>query len=166
MTNVRLILYYFSKISMQSFKCFLFLIITLNVVFAIKCDIGNGQENCQGRLGPEDRSKETFDLWFAEFNQYIEQLSKDIDFSIYDDERLRWAHTSFVQPQLMLHDKFLYDRAANIWTVDKYLNDVKERYLNGRVSSVVVSSLPYQNSILDMEELIVCFYGKGIQILV
>ena len=119
---------HFLTISINCMKCFLFLAILPNIVFGIKCNDGNGDENCQVRLGPKDKSKETFDRWFAELNVYIEQLSESIDFSIYDDVRLRWAHTSFVQPQLMLHDKFIYDRIANIWTVDKYLNDVKERY--------------------------------------
>jgi hypothetical protein len=40
-----------------------------------------------------------------------------------------------VQPQAMLHDRYLYDRATQQWTVDRYLDDLQERY--GGIDSVV-----------------------------
>ena len=49
---------------------------------------------------------------------------------------MRWARTSFVQPQVMLHDRFLYDRESNKWTVEKYLEDVRNRY--GGIDSVLL----------------------------
>ena len=51
----------------------------------------------------------------------------DLDLSIYENKNVAWARTSFVQPQIMLHDRFLYDRESNQWTVEKYLNDLTER---------------------------------------
>ena len=107
----------------------LFILLPNNSTLAyLQCDDGNGDDSCQARAGPTDKSKDTFDTWFHEFNQYIESLRKDVDLAIYDDQRLAWAHTSFIQPQMMLHDKFIFDRAKNTWTVDKYLNDLKDRY--------------------------------------
>ena len=108
----------------------LFILLPNNSTLAyLQCDDGDGDDSCQSRAGPADKSKETFDTWFRDFNQYIEKLRKDVDFAIYDDQRLSWARTSFIQPQMMLHDKFIFDRTKNIWTVDKYLNDLKDRYL-------------------------------------
>ena len=115
---------------MKNLKNLIFLFILLPTVsFGTKCDIceGCGIESCQGRLGPEDKSESSFTKWFNELNLYIEELKSTVDFSIYDDERLRWVRTSFIQPQLMVHDKYLYDRVTNQWTVDKYLGDVTER---------------------------------------
>ena len=55
---------------------------------------------------------------------------------MYDNEDLFWTRTSFVQPQIMLHDRFLYDRETGSWTVDKYLQDLKDRY--GGIDSVLL----------------------------
>ena len=46
----------------------------------------------------------------------------------------------------MVHDKFLYDRAAGKWTVDKYLADVRSRY--GGIDSILVW-YPYPNIGVD-----------------
>ena len=50
--------------------------------------------------------------------------------------QIPWARTSFVQPQLMIHDRFLYDRATDSWTVGKYLQDLQDRY--GGIDSVLL----------------------------
>ena len=104
-----------------------FLLPNKSTLAYLECDDGTGDDSCQSRAGPADKSKETFDTWFHEFNLYIESLQKDVDLAIYDDQRLSWARTSFIQPQMMLHDKFIFDRTKNAWTVDKYLNDLKDR---------------------------------------
>ena len=143
----------------------LFFLLPLKSTLAyLECDDGTGDDSCQSRAGPADKSKETFDTWYHEFNQYIESLRKDVDLAIYDDQRLAWAHTSFIQPQMMLHDKFIYDRTKNIWTVDKYLTDLKERY---RIQNDKhnIQGLQYI-FFADMGELIVFYFGKGILILV
>eukprot|EP01052_Picozoa_sp_SAG31_P034829 SAG31_NODE_4122_length_3562_cov_4.035230_2_plen_92_part_00 len=46
----------------------------------------------------------------------------------------------------MLHDRYLYDRSANNWTVDRYLDDLETRY--GGIDSVLVWQY-YPNSGLD-----------------
>jgi hypothetical protein len=54
----------------------------------------------------------------------------------YDDPRLNWTRQNFVSPQVMLHDRYLYDRATNSWTVPRFLQDVQLRY--GGVDSVLL----------------------------
>ena len=72
---------------------------------------------------------ETFLQWWNEFQTFIEEASADLDLSIYENENLAWARTSFVQPQIMLHDRYLFDRESNQWTVKRYLDDLNERYV-------------------------------------
>ena len=72
---------------------------------------------------------ETFSQWWNEFQTFIEEASEDLDLSIYENENLAWARTSFVQPQIMLHDRYLFDRESNQWTVKRYLDDLNERYV-------------------------------------
>ena len=55
---------------------------------------------------------------------------------LYDNEALLWTRTSFVQPQIMLHDRYLYNRETDSWTVDKYLKDLEDRY--GGIDSVLL----------------------------
>ena len=108
------------------------MLIVLKIVF-----VSSGwTNNAQVRLGPRDKSKETYDAWKSELDRWVEDASKSVNTSIYDDDRVSWARTSFVQPQLMFHDRFLYDRIKDEWTVEKYLADVIERY--GGIDSVLL----------------------------
>ena len=50
--------------------------------------------------------------------------------------------TDFVQPQVMVHDRYLYDRASNSWTVDRFLDDLLERY--GGIDSVLLWTHRYK----------------------
>jgi formylglycine-generating enzyme required for sulfatase activity len=56
--------------------------------------------------------------------------------SLYDRPEFRWTQTNFVQPQVMIEDRYLYDPVARRYTVDRYLNDVEKRY--GGVDSVLL----------------------------
>jgi iron(II)-dependent oxidoreductase len=51
----------------------------------------------------------------------------------YDDSRynlpsLKWAQSSFIQPQAMVEDRYLYDPSTGKYTVNRYLADVDKRY--------------------------------------
>ena len=54
----------------------------------------------------------------------------------YQRQELKWAQSSFMQPQMMVEDRFFYDRATGKYTVDRYLEDVNKRY--GGIDSVLV----------------------------
>ena len=99
----------------------------LILLFILPYKIILGQQQ-QAYLGPNNKSPEEFVRWWDDFQSWIQNASKGLDLSIYENERISWARTSFVQPQLMLHDRFLYDRDLDQWTVEKYLQDVRERY--------------------------------------
>jgi gamma-glutamyl hercynylcysteine S-oxide synthase len=56
--------------------------------------------------------------------------------SFYRDPATSWTQSSFVQPQMMIHDRYFYDPAAHRYTVGRYLDDTKARY--GGIDSVLV----------------------------
>jgi formylglycine-generating enzyme required for sulfatase activity len=49
---------------------------------------------------------------------------------------LKWTQSSFIQPQMMVHDRYFYDPVAGKYTVDRYLDDLDQRY--GGIDAVLV----------------------------
>lgn len=58
------------------------------------------------------------------------------DSSRYDIPALKWAQSSFMQPQMMVHDRYFYDSVTGKYTVDKYLDDLEKRY--GGIDAVLI----------------------------
>ena len=58
------------------------------------------------------------------------------DGSQYARPDLAWAQRSFVQPQVMVEERYLYDPVAGRYTVDRYLDDLEARY--GGIDSVLI----------------------------
>ncbi len=58
------------------------------------------------------------------------------DGSEYERPDLKWTQSSFIQPQMMVHDRYFYDPVAQRYTVDRYLDDLFSRY--GGIDSVLV----------------------------
>jgi gamma-glutamyl hercynylcysteine S-oxide synthase len=69
--------------------------------------------------------------WRAE-----ERLRMGSEASQYDRPELLWTQTSFIQPQMMVHDRYFYDQEQRKYTVDRYLDDVDARY--GGIDSVLL----------------------------
>merc|ERR1712165_100316 len=85
---------------------------------------------------PTDQSEATFTEWWSEFTLWRDQTRDSLNLSLYSAPGLQWAATSFIQPQGMLHDRFLYDRVTGQWTVSRFLEDLKTRY--GGVDSLLL----------------------------
>jgi formylglycine-generating enzyme required for sulfatase activity len=58
------------------------------------------------------------------------------DPSRYELPALRWTQSSFIQPQMMVQDRYFYDPVAGRYTVDRYLADLDKRY--GGIDAVLV----------------------------
>jgi formylglycine-generating enzyme required for sulfatase activity len=58
------------------------------------------------------------------------------DGSRYALPALQWTQRSFIQPQMMVQDRYFYDPVAGRYTVDRYLADLEERY--GGIDSVLI----------------------------
>jgi iron(II)-dependent oxidoreductase len=54
----------------------------------------------------------------------------------YERPELKWTQSSFIQPQMMVHDLYFYDASTQQYTVDKYLADLQARY--GGIDSVLI----------------------------
>lgn len=76
------------------------------------------------------------------------QRRKDLQYgdARYREPALAWTQSSFVQPQMMVHDRFFYDPVAGRYTVKRYLDDLKRRY--GGIDSVLVWPI-YPNMGID-----------------
>ncbi len=54
----------------------------------------------------------------------------------YELPAFHWTQSSFMQPQMMVHDRYFYDPVAGRYTVDRYVDDVEKRY--GGIDAVLV----------------------------
>jgi formylglycine-generating enzyme required for sulfatase activity len=68
------------------------------------------------------------------------------DPSRYELPALLWTQSSFIQPQMMVQDRYFYDSASGHYTVNRYLDDLDKRY--GGIDSVLVWST-YPNMGID-----------------
>jgi formylglycine-generating enzyme required for sulfatase activity len=56
--------------------------------------------------------------------------------SEYERPELKWTQSSFIQPQMMIEERYFYDPVAGKYTVDRYLDDLEKRY--GGIDSVLI----------------------------
>ncbi|HLN04495.1 MAG TPA: formylglycine-generating enzyme family protein [Bryobacteraceae bacterium] len=54
----------------------------------------------------------------------------------YDRPELAWSQRDFIQPQMMVEERYFYDPVASKYTVDRYLDDLETRY--GGIDSVLI----------------------------
>ncbi len=66
----------------------------------------------------------------------VRRIYVGYDGSRYDLPALQWTQSSFIQPQAMVEDRYLYDPNSRKYTVDRYLADVKQRY--GGIDSILL----------------------------
>ena len=63
-------------------------------------------DNLQFYRGPRDKSRKTVQAWFSEFSRLRDEIEAGLDLGIYYDvPEVSWARTSFIQPQVMIHDR-------------------------------------------------------------
>jgi gamma-glutamyl hercynylcysteine S-oxide synthase len=76
--------------------------------------------------------------WLADVSHWrTERLIRiGFDPARYEMPALKWAQSSFIQPQMMVHDRYFYDPVENKYTVDRYLDDLEKRY--GGIDAVLI----------------------------
>lgn len=91
---------------------------------------------------------QTHEAWLKDISHWRTERRIRIgyDGSRYDMPALQWAQSSFIQPQMMVQDRYLYDPVAGKYTVDRYLDDLEKRY--GGIDAVLVWST-YPNMGID-----------------
>jgi gamma-glutamyl hercynylcysteine S-oxide synthase len=91
------------------------------------------EEVIDGPAADTDRT-----AWLAEMNRWREAERKRIKYAPaqYTRPELQWTQRSFVQPQMMVEDRYFFDHETGKYTVGRYLDDLKKRY--GGIDSVLI----------------------------
>jgi iron(II)-dependent oxidoreductase len=85
---------------------------------------------CCAKGGQVPVTEASFRDWLAYIQSWRREhlVRMGYDPAQYERPELRWTQSSFIQPQMMIHDRFFYDAAAGRYTVDRFLADLKARY--------------------------------------
>jgi len=83
--------------------------------------VGGGSKPC---------TQNEHESWLADITHWRNERRIRIgyDRSRYDLPVLKWTQSSFMQPQMMVQDRYFYDPVAGKYTVDRYLDDLEKRY--------------------------------------
>jgi formylglycine-generating enzyme required for sulfatase activity len=97
----------------------------------------------------------------------------------YEMPALKWAQSSFMQPQMMVHDRYFYDPVAGRYTVDRYLDDLDKRYggidavliwatypnmgIDDRNQHDMVRSMP--GGVEGLRQMVADFHRRGVRVL-
>src|SRR3984957_16117522 len=86
--------------------------------------------------------------WLADITHWRmeRRIRTGYDPTRYEMPALKWAQSAFMQPQMMVHDRYFYDAAKHEYTVDRYLDDLNKRY--GGIDAVLIWST-YPNMGID-----------------
>jgi gamma-glutamyl hercynylcysteine S-oxide synthase len=76
--------------------------------------------------------------WLTDMRQFRleRRIRVGYDGSRYELPALKWTQSSFIQPQMMVQDRYFYDPVARRYTVDRYLDDLRRRY--GGIDAVLI----------------------------
>ncbi|HET6180505.1 MAG TPA: formylglycine-generating enzyme family protein [Candidatus Sulfotelmatobacter sp.] len=76
--------------------------------------------------------------WLADITHWRNERRIRVAYtgSRYDMPALQWTQSSFMQPQMMVQDRYFYDPVAGKYTVDRYVDDLEKRY--GGIDSVLI----------------------------
>jgi formylglycine-generating enzyme required for sulfatase activity len=135
--------------------------------------------------GPE--KPEDFPAWLAGMRAHREEMRTVLKEKLgtlkdpYSEPALQWAQRSFIQPQMMAHDRYIYDPVAGRYTVHRYLQDLKTRY--GGIDSVLLWPPMYTNlgvddrnqfdiwrdmpgGIAELRKMVADFHRNGVRVLI
>jgi iron(II)-dependent oxidoreductase len=129
--------------------------------------------------GPEHVT--THQEWLKDVQHWREERKIRIgyDGSRYANPALRWAQSSFIQPQMMVQDRYFYDPVAGRYTVDRYLDDLEKRYggidsvliwptypnmgIDNRNQHDMIRSLP--GGVAGVKKMVADFHRRGVRVL-
>src|SRR5258708_7170918 len=132
---------------------------------------------------PEDneRACETHEAWLNDITHWRAERRIRIgyDGSRYQIPALQWTQRSFIQPQMMIQDRYFYDPVAGKYTVDRYLDDLQTRYggidavliwptypnmgIDDRNQLDMISSMP--GGIAGVKQMVADFHRRGVRVL-
>ena len=88
--------------------------------------------------GSKPCSQTEHEAWLADITHWRMERRIRVGYNgtRYDLPALQWTQSSFMQPQMMVQDRYFYDPVAGEYTVDRYLDDLEKRY--GGVDAVLI----------------------------
>jgi formylglycine-generating enzyme required for sulfatase activity len=118
-------------------KRLFFLVFSFFLVVAITC-AQDTQFEPKGPQIPGPATSADFPKWLADIQHW--RMERRIRIGYDDSEYLRpelkWTQSSFIQPLVMIHERYFYDPVAGRYTVERYLDDLEHRY--GGIDSVLL----------------------------
>ena len=89
-------------------------------------------------FGTPPSARAIHEAWLADITHWRTErrIRTGYTGSRYDMAPLRWTQSSFIQPQMMIHDRYFYDPVSGQYTVDRYLDDLERRY--GGIDAVLI----------------------------
>jgi iron(II)-dependent oxidoreductase len=98
----------------------------------------DGAQTCQycSQAGPHSPSAQP--AWLASIKQDRDSALKKVGYKggVFDNQALAWTQTAYIQPQMHPYDRFFYDPIKKVYTVDRYLDDLEQRY--GGIDAVLI----------------------------
>ena len=125
---------------------------------------------------PEDHLR-----WLADVRHWRNERRIRIGYdpSRYELPALEWAQSSFIQPQMMVQERFFYDPDAHRYTVDRFVDDTIKRYggidavliwptypnmgIDNRNQHDMIRSMP--GGIPGVRQMIADFHRRGVRVL-
>lgn len=121
------------------------------------------------------------DAWLADMRHWRAErrIRTGYDGSRYDLPAFQWTQSSFIQPQMMVEERYFYDPVAHRYTVDRYLDDLEKRYggidavliwptypnmgIDNRNQQDMIRSMP--GGIPGVRQMIADFHRRGVRVL-
>jgi gamma-glutamyl hercynylcysteine S-oxide synthase len=85
-------------------------------------------------------ARRTHERWLKDIQHWRTERRIRIayDPSRYELPALKWTQSSFIQPQMMVQDRYFYDPVAGRYTVDRYLDDLEKALRRHRCGAGLV----------------------------
>ncbi len=131
--------------------------------------------------GSKPCTQNEHDAWLADITHWRNErrIRVGYDGSRYDLPALQWTQSSFIQPQMMVQDRYFYDPVAGKYTVDRYLDDLEKRYggidavliwptypnmgIDDRDQHDMIRSMP--GGVAGVKQMIADFHHRGVRVL-
>jgi iron(II)-dependent oxidoreductase len=126
-------------------------------------------------------TQEDHEAWLADIRHWRNEhlIRVGFDGSRYDLPALKWTQSSFLQPQMMVQERYFYDPVAHRYTVDRYLDDLEKRYggidavliwptypnmgVDDRNQHDLIRSMP--GGIAGVRQMVADFHKRGVRVL-
>jgi len=121
------------------------------------------------------------EAWLKDIRHWREErrIRTGNERSRYANPALQWTQSSFMQPQMMVHDRYFFDPLSGQYTVGRYLADLEKRYggidsvliwptypnmgIDNRNQHDMIRSMP--GGIPGAKQMIVDFHRQGVRVL-